>query len=208
MDEAKGIQAARHQLHIAIGHFRPPPPQPLEISRYVGASLLQKAIRRGRTELAVQAAATLLQQSPERLWRRLACIAFEDVGLGNLDLVALATAAMAGKRVRAPLGGEWAVASYLTSRLTTAIKCRGADDLLLVAENHPSFENHRLYVQTPAGDRHDFGWCLVVLHARQFEPQLWGEQCHEDRQHLAAAAMALLGDLDKLGERFRGARRT
>lgn len=144
MDEAKGIQAARHQLHIAIGHFRPPSPQPLEISRYVGASLLQKAIRRGRTELAVQAAATLLQQSPERLWRRLACIAFEDVGLGNLDLVALATAAMAGKRVRAPLGGEWAVASYLTSRLTTAIKCRGADDLLLVAENHPSFENHRL----------------------------------------------------------------
>jgi len=43
----------------------------------------------------------------------LACIAFEDVGLGDLDLVALATAAMAGKRARAPLGAECAVASFL-----------------------------------------------------------------------------------------------
>jgi hypothetical protein len=105
---------------------------------------MQKAIRRGRTELALGAAATLLQQSPERLWRRLACIAFEDVGLGDLRLVALVMAAMAGKRVRAPLGGEWGVASFLTSRMAGATKCRGADDLLLVAENHPAFESHRL----------------------------------------------------------------
>jgi hypothetical protein len=107
-------------------------------------ALLQKAIRRGRPELALQAAATLLEQSPERLWRRLACIAFEDVGLGDLGLVALATSAMAGKRARAPLGGEWAVASYLTSRMAETTKCRGADDLLLVAENHPAFESQRL----------------------------------------------------------------
>jgi hypothetical protein len=104
---------------------------------------MQKAIRRGRTELALQAAATLLQQSSERLWRRLACIAFEDVGLGDLELVTLATAAMAGKRARAPLGGEWTVASYLTSRMANATKCRAADDLLLVAENHPAFERQR-----------------------------------------------------------------
>jgi hypothetical protein len=144
MDEVKGIQAARHQLHIAIGHFRPPPPQPLEISVWTAMSLLQKAVRRGRTELGLQAAATLLQQSPERLWRRLACIVFEDVGLGDLDLVTLATAAMGGKRARAPLGGEWAVASYLTSRMADTTKCRAADDLLLFAENHHSFESHRL----------------------------------------------------------------
>ena len=67
MDEVKGIQAARQRVHEAVGSFRTPPPQHLDISPYVGMSLLQKAIRRGRTELALQAAATLLQQSPERL---------------------------------------------------------------------------------------------------------------------------------------------
>lgn len=144
MDELKGIQAAQQRLQEELGSFRPPAPQPLDISCWLAMSALQKAIRRGRTQIALAAAATLLQQSPERLWRRLACIAFEDVGLGDLDLVAMATAAMAGKRVRAPLGGEWAVASFLTSGMANAIKCRGADDLLLVAENHPSFETQRL----------------------------------------------------------------
>lgn len=144
MDYVKGIQAARRDLHVAIETFQGPPPQPLVISPYLAMSLLQKAIRRGRTELAFQAAATLLEQSPERLWRRLACIAFEDVGIGDLDVVAQTTAAMAGKRVRASLGGEWAVASYLTTRMADATKCRAADDLLLVAENHPAFEGQRL----------------------------------------------------------------
>ncbi|MBR1149848.1 hypothetical protein [Bradyrhizobium sp. JYMT SZCCT0428] len=144
MDQAELFQAIRGRLYGAVADFQPPPPQLLNISPYLGMSLLQKAIRRGRTELALKAAATLLQQSPERLWRRLACIAFEDVGLGDLDLVAMATAAMAGKRTRGPLGGEWAVASFLTSRMADAIKCRGADDLLLVAENHPDFETQRL----------------------------------------------------------------
>jgi hypothetical protein len=105
---------------------------------------MQKAIRRGRTELALQAAATLLQQSPEWLWRRLACIAFEDVGLGDLDLVTQVTAAMTGKRARTTMGGEWTVASFLITRMAAARKCRAADDLLLVAENHPGFESQRL----------------------------------------------------------------
>jgi hypothetical protein len=83
MDEVNSLQSAQHRLHAAIKNFRPPPPASLDISPYLGASLLQKAIRRGRTETALQAAATLLEQSPERLWRRLACIAFEDVGLGD-----------------------------------------------------------------------------------------------------------------------------
>lgn len=144
MNKVKGIQAARQHLQIAIGTSQPPSPELLEVSPWIAMSALQKAIRRGQKELALHAAATLLQHSPERLWRRLACVAFEDVGLGDLNLVALTTAAMVGKRARAPLGGEWAVASYLTSRMTDATKCRGADDLLLAAENHPAFESQRL----------------------------------------------------------------
>ncbi|WP_409190870.1 hypothetical protein [Bradyrhizobium sp. RDM4] len=144
MDKVKGNEAARQHLDAAISNFGPRPPQPLDISPYLGMSALQKAIRRGRTELALQAAATLLKQSPERLWRRLACIAFEDVGLGDLNLAGLVTAAMAGKRARASLGGEWAVASFLVTMMAAARKCRAADDLLLVAENHAAYESHRI----------------------------------------------------------------
>src|SRR5690349_10324080 len=105
----------RNRLNVVVAGFQPPQPEPLNISEYLAASLLQKAIRRGRNELALQAAATLLQSSPERLWRRLACIAFEDVGIGDLEAVAHTTAAMAGKRFRAQLGGEWKTASFLVS---------------------------------------------------------------------------------------------
>ena len=43
------------------------------------------------------AAAALLRDASERLWRRLACVAFEDIGVVNLNVVGLATAALAGK---------------------------------------------------------------------------------------------------------------
>ncbi|WP_439395168.1 hypothetical protein ACRQ5Q_39385 [Bradyrhizobium sp. PMVTL-01] len=144
MDEVRGIQVAHDDLQTATGNWQSPPPEPLEVSDWIAMSAMQKAVRRGRTELALRAAATLLNRSPERFWRRTACIAFEDVGLGDLDLVAITTAAMAGKRARACVGGEWVVASYLICKMAPAIKCRGADDLLLVAENHPAFETHRL----------------------------------------------------------------
>ena len=54
--------------------------------------------------------------------------------MADLDTVALVTAALAGKRFRASLGGEWHVASYIVSRMVHAPKCRAADDLLMSAE--------------------------------------------------------------------------
>jgi hypothetical protein len=106
-------------------------------------SALQKAIRRGQENLAQRAAATLLSVSPERLWRRCGAIAFEDVGVADLDTVSLVTAALAGKRFRAQLGGEWPVASFIVSKMVQAPKCRAADDLLLAAESHPAYEQAR-----------------------------------------------------------------
>jgi MgsA AAA+ ATPase C terminal len=144
MTEPDPLGGARNKLRDAIAEFQPPPCHPLTISPWVAMSLLQKAIRRGRKDLALRAAATLLQGSPERLWRRLGCIAFEDVGMADLDTVAVVTAALAGKRCREELGGEWRVASYTVSRMADARKCRATDDLLLAAENHPDFEDTRL----------------------------------------------------------------
>ena len=52
----------------------------------------------------------------------------------------VATAAIAGKRARAELGGEWPVASALVGMLAAAPKCRAADDLLMVRQLHPDRE--------------------------------------------------------------------
>ena len=106
-------------------------------------SLMQKAVRRGREDLALDAAATLLKVAPDKLWRRIGCIACEDIGVASLEAVGLATAALVGKQARAALGGEWAVASCIVSELCRASKCRAADDLLMSAELHPAYAQLR-----------------------------------------------------------------
>ncbi len=120
-----------------------PPVDPLPISVWQAMSMLQKSIRRGRTDLALNAAATLLLASSDRLWRRLGTIAFEDIGVADLDALGLVTVALAGKRVRAKLGGEWPVASLLVEIMAKAPKCRAADDLLFVVQRHPSLAEAR-----------------------------------------------------------------
>ncbi|HYG36678.1 MAG TPA: hypothetical protein VEC99_17925 [Clostridia bacterium] len=125
---------------------------PLPISPWLAMSILQKAIRRGEIGFALQAAATLLHADPERLWRRLACAVYEDIGMGDVSAVALVNGAMAGKLFRRSLGGEWAVASFLVERLTQTRKCRAADDLLMALQAHPGYASERLsltYQQTP-----------------------------------------------------------
>ena len=144
MTEPDSIRSARNQLRKGIADFQPPRCEPLAGSPWIAMSAMQKAIRRGRTEIALHAAATLLHSSPERLWRRLACTAAEDIGIADLQTVSLVTAAMAGKKARAGWGGEWKTAAYLISKMSIASKCRAADDLLLAAENHPSLEDERL----------------------------------------------------------------
>jgi len=138
------IARLREELAREIQSHSPPAPRPLPISPWLAMSLLQKAIRRGHEEFALQAAATLLDQAPDRFWRRAAIIAFEDVGIADLEAIGLAVASLAGKRFRAQLGGEWVVASFVTQRLVNADKCRAADDLVSVIERYPLHEQSRL----------------------------------------------------------------
>jgi integrase len=49
--------------------------------------LLQKSIRRSETDIAQRAALTLFKLKGAAIWRRLMVIAFEDVGIGSLDVV-------------------------------------------------------------------------------------------------------------------------
>lgn len=121
-----------------------PEPQPLDISPWIAQSLLQKSIRRGETGLALRAAASLLRDDPDKLWKRLAVAVFEDIGLGSLDLINPVLIATSGKGVRKSFGGDWVVARAMVERMAAARKCRAADDLLMTVISHPAYESDRL----------------------------------------------------------------
>jgi hypothetical protein len=110
--------------------------EPLPVSSWVAASVVQKAIRRGEVDLATRAAAALLIQEPAKLWRRLAGIVFEDIGLADVSCVRLVMAATAGKSVRQQHGGDHRVAALLVLRMCEAKKCRSADDLFIAVSHH------------------------------------------------------------------------
>ena len=120
-----------------------PEGQPMTLSPWVAMSLLQKAVRRGRSDLALRAAATLLRDAPDRLWRRLGVIGFEDVGLGSLPTLGLTVAALRGKRFRLAVGGDWLVASLIVTELCAARKSRAADELLMAIETLPHLAEQR-----------------------------------------------------------------
>lgn len=63
------------------------PDAALKLDPWAASSLLQKAIRRGEAVLAQQAVASLRKYRGEGVWRRLASIALEDVGIADPDLV-------------------------------------------------------------------------------------------------------------------------
>jgi hypothetical protein len=144
----------RNQLarHIAerdgLPEFRP-----LATTPWIAMSLMQKAVRRGQEAFARRAAATLLLDAPDRLWRRLAVIAFEDVGLASVDTLGIVTASLGGKRMRAALGGEWPVASFVISLMARSARCRASDDLLCVVADHPALASaRREFARMPTRD--------------------------------------------------------
>jgi replication-associated recombination protein RarA len=85
------LHLIRHDLQGAVARQpKPPTPRPMHASPWVAMSVLQKGIRRGREDLALSAAATLLRDAPDKLWRRIGCIAYEDIGVASLEAVGLA----------------------------------------------------------------------------------------------------------------------
>jgi hypothetical protein len=132
------ISIYRNQLASRVAERdNVPELRPLSTTTWIAMSALQKAIRRGREDLALRAAATLLVNDPDRFWRR-CVIAVEDVGIASVDTVGTVTAALGGKRMRASFGGEWSVASFVVSLMARANKCRAADDLLANVDSHPA----------------------------------------------------------------------
>lgn len=121
----------------------PPRPTPVQMTPWQAMSLFLKAIRRGRLELAMQAASDLPETAPDRFWRRAGIIAFEDIGVADLKTAGVVTVALEGKRFRQRHGGEWAVAAHLTARLVACPKNRAADDLFCLLESWPGLGDNR-----------------------------------------------------------------
>ena len=121
----------------------PTRPIPLAVDRYIALSAFQKAIRRGNEELALRAAATLTINGPKAIWRRLGIIAFEDVGVANLDAVGWVTAVIDDVDLRQRLGDEWKIADYLIRTLCRSAKCRATDDIIDVIQHDPELAELR-----------------------------------------------------------------
>jgi hypothetical protein len=113
---------------------------PIAADPWIVSSLLQKSIRRGETEIARCAALTLFKHRGSSVWRRLMVIAFEDVGIGSLDVVTTTVAAAGDSAWRKNHGGDLKLAVYLAGLLAEAPKDRSAD-YLCDAKDHPMLAN-------------------------------------------------------------------
>ena len=102
LEEGLGQELANHASHS-------PEPEPLTIDVRLASGALQKAIRRGNEAEALACARLLVVRDPQRLWRRLAVIAMEDVGVGEFDVVANTISSSRSKVWRDQRGGEWHV---------------------------------------------------------------------------------------------------
>ena len=141
------LSQAKHRLAIGL-NCEPPVFGPLIADQWVVKSLLQKSIRRGEVEVAQRAALTFLAQKSSAIWRRFIVIAFEDIGAGSADVVAMTVAASTDASWRKKWGGDTIVASHLARLLSEVPKSRSAEHLITSSDQHPSLEQERRAVSS------------------------------------------------------------
>jgi MgsA AAA+ ATPase C terminal len=134
------LGAAKHRLAREIDSNSALPSKPIAADPWVVSSLLQKSIRRGETDIAQRAALTLLKRRGPTIWRRLMVIAFEDVGVANIDAITAVVAASSDAALRKSCGGNGHVAIHLAGLLAASPKDRSAD-YLVGAKDHPALAN-------------------------------------------------------------------
>ena len=109
----------------------------LAVDPWVASSLLQKAIRRGNSELAERAAVSLYRSRGRGVWRRFAVIAFEDVGVGSVE--ALVETVANGTNPSLCTGGDEPALRHVARLLAQAPKDRSTDYLISCAHSEAAF---------------------------------------------------------------------
>ena len=107
--------------------------EPLTDDRWVLASNLQKAIRRGLVSTAMGTATKLLAINPQYFWRRLMVIAYEDVGYGNIAACHELLKTFRREALQRDLGPE-RVGHYFVHALACATKSRSLCDAMAMLE--------------------------------------------------------------------------
>ena len=118
---------------ISAFQFESAGPLPAVSDKWVLASNLQKAIRRGLKDVAISTAIKLVGMDAAYFWRRLLVIGYEDVGFGDLPLCASLLGTFRRTALHRRLGVE-KVAGYFADRLCSAVKSRALCDAIAMLE--------------------------------------------------------------------------
>ncbi len=138
------VDDIRQELRQAVRQVTPPALTILPWKdKWVLASALQKAIRRGDAALAMRCADTMLSLDMSMLLRRLQGTALEDVGIGDLEAVTQAIVVTVDVNWLHRLGGVRETLWYVISRLSEAPKERSADYLLSITQHDPALAGLR-----------------------------------------------------------------
>jgi len=116
-----------------------PPPTDQLPDKWIAASAMQKGVRRGKVNLVLQALDTLWNIDPRYARRRLATIAFEDVGLGNPDVVAITVMACSGTKYL-PKEKIYPAVRACAIALATAAKERSAEHIYTLLAYHDAYD--------------------------------------------------------------------
>lgn len=105
----------------------------LPFDSYLLRSGLQKAVRRGNVELTSRFALSLWHTDKRSLWRRLAIIAVEDVGVGCMDVTLDVLLAYASNDWRTA-SGDVKIAIHLAQQMAKAPKTRLLRELFVYSD--------------------------------------------------------------------------
>jgi hypothetical protein len=116
----------------------PAPPAPFILpDPYLLASTVQKAVRRGDLGVARRAAHQLQSLDQQRLWRRLAVTALEDIGIGDTEAAAKVMAIAYLPAARRLFGDDLTALDTALAIACGAVKDRTADHFCSIIGREP-----------------------------------------------------------------------
>ncbi len=130
-----------------------PAPRPFRhADPYLLASAMQKAVRRGDIDVARQAGHQLLAMDRTRLWRRLAVVALEDIGIADIEAVAKLVAIAMLPAARRLFASDAVALDYALVRDCTAVKDRSGDHLSSILHRVPIDPDQARLLARASGD--------------------------------------------------------
>ncbi len=144
-------------LETDMKQFDPLPINLVSGDRWIWASALQKAIRRGDEDIALRIGYTLWLTDRQRFWRRLHITALEDVGVADINALIQTLVATANPYWRKKMG-DARTGLYLIRLLCRSVKIRIADSLFIQAERSSVYATLRQELASCSSDK-----CINII---------------------------------------------